>query len=132
MLCLNAVTDEDGHLPENEDESGRKLCEHWSKILEVRVEGERHHCQETIFRYVQTAPDIQCQIDRHDFDEIMATKKESAPSPDGTPYSLYRCAGGLGSMFFFKVSKHILAGWPCSCTVFCEQDRFHSQVLRRR
>ena len=28
MLCLNAVTDEDGHSLENEDESGRRLCEY--------------------------------------------------------------------------------------------------------
>ena len=29
MLCLHAVTDENGHPLENEDESGRKLCEFW-------------------------------------------------------------------------------------------------------
>ena len=26
MLCLHAVTDEDGHSLENEDESGSRLC----------------------------------------------------------------------------------------------------------
>ena len=33
MLCLHAVTEEDGHSLENEDESGRKLCEYWCTIL---------------------------------------------------------------------------------------------------
>ena len=28
MLCLHALTDEDGHPLENEDESGRRLCEY--------------------------------------------------------------------------------------------------------
>ena len=61
MLCLHAVTDEDGHFLEHEDESGKRLCEYSGKISEVRVESERHHCQKTLLRYVQTAHgDIQC------------------------------------------------------------------------
>ena len=38
----------------------------------------------------------------------MATKKES--SPDGIPYSFYRCAGGLGSQVLFNAYKHVLEG----------------------
>ena len=29
VLTLSAVTDEEGHPLENEDESGRRLCEYW-------------------------------------------------------------------------------------------------------
>ena len=29
-------------------------------------------------------------------------QKKTAPSPDGIPYCLYKCAGGLGSQFLFK------------------------------
>ena len=29
VLCLSAVTDEEGPPLENEDESGRRLCEYW-------------------------------------------------------------------------------------------------------
>ena len=39
----------------------------------------------------------------------MATK-ESAPGPDGIPKNLYRCAGGLGSLFLFNAYTHILEG----------------------
>ena len=56
-------------------------------IFQARVEGQRHHHYENILRYVQKAPD------RNEFDELMATEKESAPGPDGIPYSFYRCAG---------------------------------------
>ena len=73
---------------------------YWEKIFEARVEGERHHYHETILRYVQAAPeDIQRQIDRQEIDAMMATKRVSSPGPDEIPYSLYRCAGGLGSQF---------------------------------
>ena len=70
MLCLHAVTDEDGHPLENEDKSGRRLCEYWSTIFQARSEGERHHHKETILRYVQKDPDdIRWEIDKNEFDE---------------------------------------------------------------
>ena len=102
MLCLHAVTDEDGHPLENEDESGRRLCEYWGTIFQARNEGERHHHYENILQYVQKAPDdIRWEIDRNEFDQLMATEKEPAPGPHVIPKSLYICAGGLGSQFLF-------------------------------
>ena len=84
MLCFHAVTDEDGHPLENEDESGRRLCEYWCEIFQAHIEG------------VQKAPDdIRWEIDRNEFDELMAAKIESAPGPDGIPYSLYRCVSSF-------------------------------------
>ena len=53
---------------------------------------------------------IRCEIDSNECDELMATKKESAPDPDGIPYSLNRCAGGLGSSFYLRFIQHIFAG----------------------
>ena len=44
MLCFHAVTCDDGRHPlENEDESGRRLCEYWSTIFQARVKGQWHH-----------------------------------------------------------------------------------------
>ena len=48
VLSLSAVTDEEGHPLENEDESGRRLCEYWGTIFQARVEGPRHHQHEDI------------------------------------------------------------------------------------
>ena len=111
MLCLHTVTDKDGHPLENEDESGSRSCEYWRTIFQARVEGQRHHHYENILRYVQKAPDdIRWEIDRNEFDELMATKKESAPGLEGISYSQYRCAGGLGSQFLFKAYTHVLEG----------------------
>ena len=87
MLCLHAVTDE-----ENEDESGRRLREHWRTVFEARV---------------QKGPD-----DVGEFDELLATKKQSAPGPDGIPYSFCGCAGGLGSQFLYSAHKHVIEGGP--------------------
>ena len=77
MLCLHAVTDEDGLSLENEDESGRRLCGYRGTIFDGRIEVERRHCHETILRYVQKAPDdIRWKIDRNEFGELIATKKK--------------------------------------------------------
>ena len=37
-------------------------------------------------------------------------KKDSAPGPDGIPYDVYRCAGGLGSKFLFRACQAELEG----------------------
>ena len=77
VLCLHAVTDEDGHPLENEDESGRRLCEDWGTIFQARAEGPRHHLFENLLQYVQEAPDdIRWTIDRTEFDELFALKKD--------------------------------------------------------
>ena len=61
--------------------------------------------------YVQKAPDdIRWVIDKNEFDELIATKNESAPGPDGIPYRFYRCAGGLGSQFLCNAYKHVIEG----------------------
>ena len=72
-------------------------------ILQARVEGDRHHRRENILRHVQKAPDdIRWVIDNSEFDELMATRKEAAPGPDGILCSFNRCAEGLGSEFLFN------------------------------
>ena len=107
MLCLHVVTDEEGHPLEDEDESGRRLCTCWCRVFEPRTENERHH--ETILEKVQKAPeDIQWKIDKQGFDEMIATKNESVPGPDGIPYGIYRCAGGSGSRFLFDAYQCVL------------------------
>ena len=99
MLCLHAVADEDGHPLENEEESGVRLCHFGVRSLRHVSKVNSTIVHETSLRYVQTAPDdLQWQIYRHEFDEVIATTK-SSPVPDGMPHSLYRCAGGLGSLF---------------------------------
>ena len=45
-------------------------------------------------RYVQKDPDnIYWTIDRIKFDDLIASKKDSAPGPDGIPYGAFKCAG---------------------------------------
>ena len=55
MLCLHAVTDEEGHPLEDEVESGRRLSTFWNRVFESRTEDERHHAHETILEYVRKA-----------------------------------------------------------------------------
>ena len=103
---------------ENGDESGRRLCEYWSTILQARIEGERHHCHETIF--VQTAlDDIRWETDRNEFDELMATKKRARSGPrwDST-WPLQMCEAWVLS-FSTTRTKHVLEGVAIS-SLFAE------------
>ena len=111
MFCLHAVTDDDGHPLENEDESGRRLCEYWGSTFQARAEGPRHHQFEHLLQYVQKAPDdIRWTIDRTEFDELIALKKDSAPGLHGIPYDACKCAEGLGSQFLFNAYEYLLEG----------------------
>ena len=70
------------------DESGRRPCECLGTIFQARGDGQRHHHCENILRHVQRTPDdISWVIDQNEFDEHMATMKESALGRDGIQYS---------------------------------------------
>ena len=57
-------------------------------------------CAEAVLSLVQHAPpDLRWNIGLDEFEEILASKSESAPRPDGLPKTLYRSAGGIGPDF---------------------------------
>ena len=77
----------------------------------ARQEGPRHQQHDEFLRYVQQAPDDKCwTIPKAEFDDLLALKKDSAPGPDGTPYGVYRYAGGLGSKFLRRAYQAVLEG----------------------
>ena len=81
------------------------------KISESRNEDERHHAHETILEYVQKATDdIQWEIDKREFDEMIAAKRESSPGPESIPYGIYRCASGLEVSLLVQCKKRMLEG----------------------
>ena len=109
MTPPKSILRKSSDIQEKEDESGRRLCEYWSTIFKARVEGSstitlRPSC-DTSRKLVTTRAGKSTETK---LNELMATKKESAPGPDGV--SFYRCAGGLGSQFLFNAYKHVLEG----------------------
>ena len=97
QLTLHAVTDEEGRSLEDADESGSELCTLCASFLEAREGNDQDRSCEVILHYVQRPPDdIQWKSCKEHFDLIFATQKESVAGPDGLPYSVYRCAGGVG------------------------------------
>ena len=61
------------------------------------------------FRFVQQAPDdINWTLDQAEFDDLVASKKDSARGPDGILHGIYRCAGGLRSKFLFHAYHAVL------------------------
>ena len=62
-------------------------------------------------RFVQhAADDIRWTIDKTEFDELIALKKDSAPGLDGIPFGACKCAGWLGSQFLFNAHRAPLKG----------------------
>ena len=61
-------------------------------------------------KFKKAPADISWTIDRAEFDELIALRKDSTPGPDGIPYGVYRCAGGLGAHFPCNAYKHLVEG----------------------
>ena len=85
------------HTLENEDDSGRRLCEYWGTSFQARQEGPRHLC-DICNKLLMTSVGLLTGLN---LTTSLLFKKDLAPGPDGIPYGAYRCAGGLGSKFFF-------------------------------
>ena len=97
MLCLHAVTDEEGRPLVDEDESGTMLCTHFGRIFESRINDERHLAYETFLDFVHKAPeDIEWTIDEQEFYEMLATKRKNLR---------------LALMVFHMVSTGALVDW---------------------
>ena len=74
---------------------------------------------------VQPSPlDVRWNIELDELQELLVSKRKSAPGPDGLPYSVYRSAGGIGAQFLFAAYQVCLqgaalpAGFGASRTVF--------------
>ena len=60
----------------------------------------------TMMNQEEEAPDdIRGTIDKTEFDELLALKKDLASGPDGIPFGARRCAGGLGSQFLLNAYR---------------------------
>ena len=80
-----------------------------------------------------TAPDdIAWDVDREEFEELLATKREWAPDPDSLPYGAFRCAGGIGTRFLFEAYQHLVHGRPKSEVVDANGPLFRPPDARPR
>ena len=79
--------------------------EYWGTIFQARQQGPRHFYNEEFFRFVQQAPDdINWTLNQAEFDDLVASKKDSAGGPDGILHGIYRCAGVRSSSFMLIMS----------------------------
>ena len=84
-----------------------------------------------ILRHVKPAPEgIVWDVSKErNFEELLATNRESAPGPDRLPCSTCRHAGGIGTRFLFEAYQHLFrgghppTGFPASRTVLIWKSR---------
>ena len=87
----------------NQGEGSVNIGEPSSKPMQkLRDAGSTKNCCDM---FKKNPVDISWTIGRAEFDQLIASKKDSAPGLDGIPYGIYRCAGGLGAHFLFNTYK---------------------------
>ena len=84
---------------------------------------------ETTLAFVQPAPpDLRWNIRLDEFEELLASKRESASGPDGLPNSVNRSGGGIGAKILFAAYQACLqgaalpAGFGVSRTVYISKS----------
>ena len=100
VLTLSALIDEESHRLENEDESGRRLCEYW---------GTKH---------MKRFCDLFSKLLMTSFGQLIGLNLMTSLLQRKTrfldltefPYGVYRCAGGPGSKFLFNAYQAVLEG----------------------
>ena len=97
------------------NEAEQRLCQHWGNIFRPRCDGIPNDQTELALAVVQPAThDLNWTIGLDEFQDHLASKRESAPGPDGLPLSVYGSARGLGAKFLFAAYQAILQGMALS------------------
>ena len=97
-LTIRAVYDGDEDPIFHPDDAARRRWQHWSGIPRARDDGIHKEIAETMLSCVEPTPrDMNWTVKCSAFEEMLASKRESVPSPDGLPSSVYRSAGGIGA-----------------------------------
>ena len=91
-ISLAAIVDTQGIPRDSPEESADLLADHWGPIFAAKaIEAE---AALAIMQFTQAVPEGLCwSTDRVGFHELMAKPRDSAPGPDGIPFSAWRAAG---------------------------------------
>ena len=122
-LTIHAINGSDDAPIFVPDDATRRLCQNWSGIFRARDYGIPAEQADTMLSFVVPAlREMNWCIQFSALEEMLASKRESAPGPDGLPYSVYRSAGGVGAEFPCATSEAVLmeaapsAGFGALCS----------------
>ena len=106
-----SVLHPDGSAADSLEAAGSLLLQHWSKVF--REQPCSREAQRTLLAHaVPCPPDIQWNIDRGEFWEIALRARDSAPGPDGLPYSAWSQADPRALNTIFDAYSELVDGRP--------------------
>jgi endonuclease/exonuclease/phosphatase family metal-dependent hydrolase len=106
-----SVLNPDGTAAGSNDAAGQLLLNHWSGVF--REKPCSHEAQQTLLAYVVPCPtDVEWNIDRGQFIDIALRARDSAPGPDGLPYSAWSNADPRTLNLIFDAYSELVAGRP--------------------
>ena len=108
-LTIHAISDVDGVPTFDPDEAAHQLCLHWGGIFCARDTVVPNDGADAMVALVQPSPpDVRWSIEMGEFEELLASKRESAPGANCLPSSVYRSAGGIGAKVLFATYQACL------------------------
>ena len=121
-LTSNAISDVNDLPNFDPDGAAHRLCQHWSSVVGARCTNIPNDPAQMILPIVQPAPrELIWSIGLDEFEELLASKRDSAPDPDGLPNRVCRCAGGSGPRCRVRLSHTALV--PAERSFFFPKTR---------
>ena len=98
---LQAVESATGQVHTNPEDMAADLSSHWSHVFTARP-ASQSHIDEWLGRFLPAAnfdslPKSAWRVRRRDIEKAVRHSGNSAPGPDGIPYSAWRALGGFGA-----------------------------------
>ena len=107
--ALATTVDSNGNPQADIKDAAQLLVDFWSPIFQ-----ERPICGTAAFEVMQFTPrvptNIEWQLDKYQFRELIARPREGAPGPDGRSYSAWRLAGVEIMDVLFNAYEAFLGG----------------------
>jgi hypothetical protein len=103
------IVDSNGLPAQSLDEARRLLLHHWQPVF---AEHAIFDADVTILsEHIQQAPNnIEWEVNKDEFSSLLKHMRDSAPGPDGVPYSALQAAGAIAVDVLYEAYLELLAG----------------------
>lgn len=106
-VCISSITDEQGNPAGSAEESASRLRDHWTPVFARKPID--HEAADALLQHVRQVPgDIEWRLTLEKFGAIVAATHDTAPGPDGLPYSAWKHAGSAPLRVLYDVYLHLL------------------------
>ena len=110
-VLVDGIRHLDGTPAASDEEAVGLLRTHWSAVSDFHPSDESYY--EFWKSYIQRVPSSDWLLSVDEFEELLSSRRPSAPGPDGILYFVYQIAGRPALLILYNLYKHCLLEGVC-------------------